>query len=203
MTLLSEFRSTSGTLTRCVYFSHILLTLVSEVFSLLCTVRSFSVMDVVFLPIANPMECNGASPCETQIILGKASCFVFYMHWRNYTLCGCNISRSSQVVNKLFLFLQAIFILRPHYVQWMVKTCLLFVNTPTDMGLVSQWSIWNFIKENMLCVYEIKCYREDAIEVACVIWILAGLLAILRSLWFFRVPWGTFWNSALITILAL
>jgi len=55
MTHLSEFRSTSGTLTRCIYFSHILLILVSKVFSLLCTVRSFGVMDVVFLPIANAM----------------------------------------------------------------------------------------------------------------------------------------------------
>lgn len=55
MTHRSDFRSTAGILTRCIYFSHISLTLVSKVFSLLCTVSSFSVMDVVFLPIANAM----------------------------------------------------------------------------------------------------------------------------------------------------
>ena len=99
--------------------------------------------------LSSNCECSGASPCGTEIVLGKASCFVFYMHWRNYILCGCNISPSSQMVNKLFLFLRAIFILRPHYVQWMVTTCLSFVYTPTDMGLVLQWSKWNFIKENM------------------------------------------------------
>lgn len=55
MTHLSEFRSTLGTLTRCIYFSHILLTLVSKVFSLFCTVRSFGVMGIVLLPIAYAM----------------------------------------------------------------------------------------------------------------------------------------------------
>jgi len=143
MTHLSEFRSTSGTLTRCIYFSHILLTGFKRFFIALHSQEHWC---NGCCPSSNCV-CNGAS-CETHIILGKV-CFVFYMHWRNYILCGCNISRSTQTVNKLFLFLQAIFTLRPHYVQWIVTTCLSFVYMPTDMELVLQWSRWNFIKENM------------------------------------------------------
>jgi hypothetical protein len=188
MTHLSEFMSTSGTLTRCIYFSHILLTLVSKVFFIALHSQELRCSGCC---LSSSCKCHGASPCETQIILGKASCFVFYMLWRNYILCGCNISRSPQMVNKLLLFLQAIFILMLHYVQWLVTTCLSFVYTPTDMGLVLQWSKWNFIKENMFFVYETKYYFEDATEVGCVVRILAGLPAILTEVFVvFSSPLG-------------
>ena len=49
------------------------------------------------------------------------------------------------------------------------------------MGLLLQWNKWNFIKENMFYVYELKYYCEDAIEVGCMVWILAGLPAILTK----------------------
>jgi hypothetical protein len=87
-------------------------------------------MDVVLLPIGNAM----GHLLVTQITLGKASCFVFYMHWRNYVLCDCNISRSTHSKQTNYFFfskLSSDLGLIMSYDEWLQHVCHLFTHLQT------------------------------------------------------------------------
>jgi hypothetical protein len=125
--------------------------------------------------------------------LGKASCFVLYVHWRNYVLCLCNVSPSSHMVNKCTISLSPSCLQTwayssgiTLYDEWLQHICHLFTNIQT-------WNLYYceangiFSKWNMFYVYETKYYCDDTEQVGIkvtpqtCIWDVPGL----------NLSWGT------------